>query len=439
MAAKDDKDPSAPLGEGTEKFLEDVKKGRTRSFLMICKGAKVQYLAAHKKPFKPAKAAAAKNAGFKGDAYIGTVSGKGAQFVFHLLKADSASAPVKDMAVKEFLGEHTKFQVYPTFEIVDVLPPIPFDEEDLKNPLIARFLKLEPAIVQVLDKNPAAIQELERRTSEIRELLQAEKLTDAEPKINDLIKRLKEFGQQQPASTSPEPQSPPPSTSSNQPPPSSTAPQSSANDDQRKELESALEQLVPRFDDAVRRMLGNPDQMRAVMGFVREKLEADDLVVAAKGLERLTQMVDDALAGKSGKATDVIAENIVADRKKFLASRWQDTIRQVHAEIDKLRDAIAINNPDEANPNELPSLIAADIDDFLSDFNDAMIGVGKSQDDDRKPTERVLEQIRLYREQIGVNAMIQHLNDANSDMGVTVDVESVLRAALDDIAAKLDA
>ncbi len=59
MAIDEDKLP--PLGEDTLKFLEDAKKGKPRSFLLVCKGAKVSYLAVGKKPIKKSEAQEARN------------------------------------------------------------------------------------------------------------------------------------------------------------------------------------------------------------------------------------------------------------------------------------------------------------------------------------------------------------------------------------------
>jgi hypothetical protein len=41
----DDADKLPPLGDDTAKYLEDAKKGKPRSFLLVCKGAKIRYLA----------------------------------------------------------------------------------------------------------------------------------------------------------------------------------------------------------------------------------------------------------------------------------------------------------------------------------------------------------------------------------------------------------
>ncbi len=64
MAKSDSSSDS--LGNDTLGHLEDAKKGKARSFLLICKGSEVVYLKAGKKPVKPAEAAEAKKLGFKG-------------------------------------------------------------------------------------------------------------------------------------------------------------------------------------------------------------------------------------------------------------------------------------------------------------------------------------------------------------------------------------
>ncbi len=61
MARDADTDDSLPpLGEGTEKVLEEAKKGKPRSFLLICKGSSVKYIIVKKKAIKRSEIAEAK-------------------------------------------------------------------------------------------------------------------------------------------------------------------------------------------------------------------------------------------------------------------------------------------------------------------------------------------------------------------------------------------
>jgi hypothetical protein len=82
--AKDDEneDSLPPLGDKTEAALEDAKKGKSRNFLLICKGGKVKYLVAQKKPIKPVALVEAKKLGYKGEPYFGLITKQGAEFCF---------------------------------------------------------------------------------------------------------------------------------------------------------------------------------------------------------------------------------------------------------------------------------------------------------------------------------------------------------------------
>ncbi len=115
--------------------------------------------------------------------------------IFNLPKSEYDSEPVKDKAVRDFLEEHAAFKAKPTIQLVDSLPAIPFDEEDLKHPLVAKFMKLEPAINRVLDLRPDAKADWQNRDVEIRQLLLDAAFDMAGPKIDELIAWLKELAQ----------------------------------------------------------------------------------------------------------------------------------------------------------------------------------------------------------------------------------------------------
>ena len=123
MDIDDDDDKLLPIAEDTQKFLADAKKGKPRSFLLVCKGNKVKYLAVKKKPVKKAELAEAKKSGYKGDAYFGVITGKGMDLVFNLSIEDGyTSEPCKEKSLKDFLEEHADFKCKPTFAIVATAP-----------------------------------------------------------------------------------------------------------------------------------------------------------------------------------------------------------------------------------------------------------------------------------------------------------------------------
>ncbi len=136
MAKNEDEDIGlSPLASDTVAYLEDVKKGKPRSFLLIAKGSKLLYLAVQKKLIKPSDIAAAKKLGHKGEAYVGVVTGQGMELVFNLARSDGyEAAPLKESIVKSFLAEHAELKRDPAFKIVDQLPEIPDADDALESP-----------------------------------------------------------------------------------------------------------------------------------------------------------------------------------------------------------------------------------------------------------------------------------------------------------------
>ncbi len=95
-------------------MLEEAKKGKPRSFLLICKGSSVKYIIVKKKAIKRSEIAEAKKLGYKGEAYIGVITGQGMDLVFNLSIEDGyESEPCKERSLKDFLDEHADFKSKP--------------------------------------------------------------------------------------------------------------------------------------------------------------------------------------------------------------------------------------------------------------------------------------------------------------------------------------
>ena len=526
MARDDDDDDSLPpLGENTDRFLEQAKKGQARNFLLVCKGNKVTYLAVRKKPIKKNELIEAKKAGYKGDGYFGVITGKGMELVFNLSMADGyTSEPVKDKILKDFLEEKAEFKCKPTIAIVAELPAIPFDEDDLKNPLVARFLALDVKISDVLDANPSAESELAKTTTTIRLLLQDAEFGTAEPLVGALEARLQELLGGAPAVASPATNVPQPQTSTSQaaqPASPTTAtttatptvdsealklklqealnklvqqlkqavvtypekkvelltpvaqikkqmdsgdlqeakkgilavgqllksvmaqattqngnePQTQSANPLLAEYDRKLAELQPSYSKAIREMIGDTSKFRTVMAYITEQANALAYGNAIKAIDRLTQAIATAMAA-GVKETDVIPENIVADRKKFVQSRWQEAIRASYAEIEKLASPIDSQVPEE-NSRELVSSITEHLNQFVDELNNAILGTDAATSQDQKPIESALKAIRSYRSKIAADPLFAHLAQAKAKLGVDVQVSQKLLAAIDDLEARL--
>ncbi len=503
MAREEDDDGKlAPLGDDTEKFLEDAKKGKPRSFLLVCKGAKVRYLAVRKKPVKKAELNEAKKLGYKGDAYFGIITGKGMELIFNLPREEYDAEPVKDKVLKDFLEEHAGLKAKPSFQLVDTLPAIPFDDEDLKHPLIAKFMKLDGAISQVLDKRPDAESELVQRVTEIRGLLQDADFDAAGPKIDGLVTRIKELLALTPSSQ-------PTDTgggNANQGEPAvepevmraklqdalnklvpqlkqfvaanperkvemltpvaaikqqieqgqfdaarqgllavgkllkeavAKSPGRENNHVEREQYQAKLAALQPRYAEALAKMLGDTGKFKAIMAYAQEQSDAGVFANGIKALDRLAPLIDQALSGAVGKETDIIPENVVADRKKFVASRWQEMVRRVNEEIDKLRDPALFPGADPDEVDEISNLLTAAVHEFTDDLNAAILGVSQSSSENLKPIELAQKTIENYRTLIPSHPIIKHLSATKASVGVNVDVERTMLEALDELASHL--
>ena len=304
----DDDDGLPPLGENTDRFLDQAKKGQARNFLLVCKGNKVKYLAVRKKPIKKNELNEAKKAGYKGEGYFGVINGKGMELVFNLSMADGyTSEPVKDKILKDFLEEKAEFKCKPTIAIVAELPAIPFDEEDLKNPLIARFLALDVKISEVLDANPNAEAELAKTTTAIRILLQDAEFGTAEPLIGALELRLQELlgGAPAAASSTPATNAPQPQSSTSQaaqpasPATTSTTTTSTPPNDSdaiKLKLQEALNKLVPQLKQAVVTYPEKKVELLTPVSQIKSQLDSGKLQDAKTGILAVGQLLKSLLA-----------------------------------------------------------------------------------------------------------------------------------------------
>ena len=104
--------------------LEDVKKGKLRRFVMICKGVQIKSLVVYKKGSVERYKKQAKEEG-KGQFYHGVIDGKGVDIAFKLCRADGYEKPPgKELILKDFLNTEADMKFKPVYEIVDVLPEL---------------------------------------------------------------------------------------------------------------------------------------------------------------------------------------------------------------------------------------------------------------------------------------------------------------------------
>ncbi len=350
----DDDDSLPPLGENTDKFLEDAKKGKTRTFLLVCKGNKVKYLAVKKKPVKKSELNEAKKSGYKGEGYFGVLTGKGMELVFNLSIADGyTTEPVKDKVLKDFLEEKADFKCKPTILIVPTLPDIPFDEEDLANPLIARFLALGERISNVLDVRPDAESELTKTLTDIRLLLQDGDFKQAEPRLTALDTRLQELLSGAPADSPAPPAAPPvpspPATPSAKAPPAPAAPlQAVDNDALKMKLQEALNKLVPQLKQAVVTYPDKKVELLTPVAQIKKQMDAGELQEAKQGIlavgQLLKSVMAQAAAPSGGESPTPAGKDLRVEYEGKLAAlqpSYSQALKDMLGDTDKFRSVMA--------------------------------------------------------------------------------------------------
>ncbi len=219
----------ASLSDETINFIENAKPAKPRRFVMVTKGAQVLNLVIFKKGNLQNYIKEAKEAG-TGVVSHGVFSGGGKNLVFQLAQADGFdAAPVKNQVLKAFLAEQG-LDFKPTFEIVNVLPPVP-DAEDLvadisgktsgspesnatpsqgalsqgaPDPatpsaddraakLNAAVRKLQPPLTTLVADQPQYKPELVASLKQIIDGIKQSNFDDAEKQLISLAKRIKEL------------------------------------------------------------------------------------------------------------------------------------------------------------------------------------------------------------------------------------------------------
>lgn len=297
----------------TKKYLEEVKKGKARKFVMICKGVKILSLIIYKKGNVEKYKKQAKEES-KGQFYHGVVSGQGQSISFNLLRSDGFDKPPgKELILKDFLKSEADMKFKPTYEIVDELPAVPFDEEDLQDPLIARFMKMEPVINKACEVHPESIPSIEATVKLITGLLQDdESRAGAEPKIEEFVQYLKDLL----AGTSGSP--PPPHSaegaaqSGQHALPVSDPTAADAAATLATKLAEALKKLKPLMDQVINADPSRKGELHATMAQIAGEIKAKQLDQAKQDVTNLATLLKSLAAQQtvaaSGESVDQMFE-----------------------------------------------------------------------------------------------------------------------------------
>lgn len=173
--------------------LEQVRKGKSLNFVLSMKGGDVRSLVVKKTPLKDKDRAEARGGGYQ--PVFGVATGSGSAIKFIVSRADGfdeKTAASRTDKLKKFLKDQTGKPLNPTIELVETLPPIPFDDDDLKDPLIARFMQLQYQIDEACTRFPESVPQIQSSVNSIRLLLQdVEKRPEASGPIDELATYLK--------------------------------------------------------------------------------------------------------------------------------------------------------------------------------------------------------------------------------------------------------
>ncbi|MEX1026580.1 MAG: hypothetical protein WD049_01035 [Candidatus Paceibacterota bacterium] len=322
----DEDDKFEKMDEESLEFLEQVKKGRARHFVLSMKGGKVRSLLLKKKTIKDKDRKAARGGGYQ--PVFGVATGAGEKVTFTVARSDGfdeKTAGAKTEKLKKFLKAQTGKPYKPSFELVDAPPAIPFDDEDLKNPLVARFMALESQINSACDKSPNSISLIQTSVNMIRGLLQDDEThASAEPKIGEFEQYLIDLL----AGNAAVPPTPPPPPGSAVPSGRAEADMPVAGEDGAATFKSRLTELLPQIKQAV----GTPHGNEA-------KLKASEAAIFARKQDfaqahALLDQVETLLQGPSPKATTA-----PSDGSAPLAAKLAEALKKLKPLMDQVINA----------------------------------------------------------------------------------------------------
>ncbi|MGC3968495.1 MAG: hypothetical protein QM775_14290 [Pirellulales bacterium] len=176
-----------PVSDETKDFLDQVKKGKPRKFVMLVKGTEITSLVMFKKGAANKFIKEAKADG-KGVPVYGVATGKGMDINFQLAVADGFDKkPVKDLVLKKFLEDEADFKCKPLIEIVETAQLV-LDPDD---PLHAKLIALQGAAQTACETHPDEAQKLNALCRDAGAYLDADRRKPAEAKIAELEDLLK--------------------------------------------------------------------------------------------------------------------------------------------------------------------------------------------------------------------------------------------------------
>jgi hypothetical protein len=406
----------------TKKYLEEVKKGKARKFVMICRGVKILSLVVYKKGSLERFKKQAKEEG-KGKFYHGVVDGKGLNIHFKLRRSDGyEKPPSKELILKDYLLSEADMRFKPVYEIVNELPDVDASDEDVatidtvvrdeshehtsvdgppttdETAVIKRRLKaLAPAIQQVRAQGGFLGQELDRCVKTLKDLRQRNELV----KANAVLDRMEQLIDE--ASTKVDPATAKPVDETQR-----------ADDERWQDL---LAEIEPKYRKAISETLGKDEhkitaQMRVIFDFARDKAESDEFDNAINAIKRLTPLFE--------QFTEAEAKLFA-----FPKTRFDRVMPALQPEIRSLRDLIKLGGHDK-HPDSLCNRLENRLQAFCDELRD---------DVDRGIRNRDARIVDQLKQRVQSNTLVRHLAGNPFTKG-EVFVTTIL-GALDDVGSQL--
>lgn len=329
-------DNSSALDKDSRGELEAVKKGKSRRFVMLCKGVTIVSLVVYKKGSVESYKKQAKEAG-TGQIYYGIVHGPAPEVVFELSAAEGFDKePVKPLVLKQFL-EEAGFKFKPEFNLVTEHPPV-LDEDDA---LVKRYLKLRDAATTASAAHPDRAAELKALGDEIVRHLDKDQDDPAKTKLDALEKLLAGL------TTASSPPNSNGAAASTTPPPAPPAPPSG---NEMQIFAARLKAIKPELDDLVAGGSKEGLEAKDIAGNLPEIVKSKDFVKGNAALDKIEELLDASEPGRiPGPPLPPSSKPVTSpDRKlaaalKYLGPEISRTLKAYpdrRADIDKLKLAV---------------------------------------------------------------------------------------------------
>lgn len=324
------------IDKDTRVELEQVKKGKSRRFVMLTKGASIVSLVVYKKGSVETYKKEAKEAG-TGQLCYGIVTGPGPDIVFQLAAADGFDKqPVKGLVLKQFL-EEAGFKFKPDIHLVAEHEPV-LDEDDA---LVKRYFKLRDAATLVAKAQPDREAELKGACGEIVQLLDKDQDDAAKGKLDALEAALGKLSTGSPSNSNGSPPTPPPT------PPQSTGP---TGGNEMQIFSARLKAIKPDLDDLIAGGTKEGAEAKDIAGDLPEIVKSKDFVKGNAALDKIDALLDAATPGRiPGPPLPPNSKPVTSPDRKLAAalrslgpalSQALKAYPDRKAEIDKLRAAV---------------------------------------------------------------------------------------------------